>query len=256
MRHSLPTAAGFAVEPRTFRSVPIPNARPEMRPGGAPQATRRYQISCMGSSANIMKFSRVAPALGVIDAAFGAMAHGTVISTNNGPVAIEDLTPGIRVQTRDNGPQPVLWIGSTSLLPGQPGAPDYLLRITADGLGLSRPEFGLMLGPEARLLHRHCGAGLVLAPISGFCDGEHVVQTRSVSPVQLFHIAFARHQIIRANGIEIESYHPGPSAEMQLSREFYATYMGLFPNYSSPDSFGPLAYRRVAKNEMFGLMAG
>mgnify|MGYP003561850666 FL=1 len=41
-------------------------------------------------------------------------ANGTRIATPRGERPVEDIRPGDRVMTRDNGPQPVRWAGSVS----------------------------------------------------------------------------------------------------------------------------------------------
>lgn len=272
MRHSLPATAGLAVDYRANRPVQIRTARPDGRPEMPALAAQRYQVACLGSTLSVNTFSRLAPALPFFQNAFGAMAHGAVVATQQGPTAIEDLTPGTPVLTRDNGYQPVLWIGSTTAKATAKAAntpdgtididhtsdvtPVALTRFTADSLGPARPGFDLVLGQAARLLHRHCDAGLTLVPAAVFCDGEQVIQTHTRAPIQLFHLAFARHQIIQVNGIDIESYHPGPNADVNLGSDLSKTFMGLFPNFRSFGSFGRQAYRRISARDMHGLRVG
>lgn len=263
MPHSLSATAGLAVDHQAVRPLQFRKARPDGRPEMPALAAQRYQVACLGSTLSVNGFSRMAPATPFFQNAFGAMAHGTVVATRQGPTAIEDLIPGTPVMTRDNGYQPVLWIGSTtpastpaSASASAPDSPAIsLIRFTADSLGPARPGFDLVLGNAARLLHRHRDAGLTLTPAAGFCDGEHVIQSHTHAPIQLFHLAFARHQIIRVNGIDIESFHPGPNADMHLGADLTAIFMGLFPNFRSLGAFGRQAYRRISPQDMYGLQA-
>ena len=59
------------------------------------------------------------PAQPVYEEAFCAFARGSLVETDCGPMAIEDLVPGDHVLTESAGLQPITWIGATTLLPEQ-----------------------------------------------------------------------------------------------------------------------------------------
>lgn len=238
-------------------------AQPDRRPLRALPRTRRYEVAYLDHNSQLMDFSRLAPAMPIFEDAFCAMARGTIIATAEGPIAVEDLTPGTYVCTRDNGMQPLLWVGSMSIVPDNTGKPEStgkLSRVTADSFGLGRPMPDLLLGPSARLFRRDAaliaamGTTAALAPITAFIDGDTVLEITPVTAVRVYHLAFARHQIISANGLEIESYHPGGLHDMHLTGQMQALLVAMFPHIRSMREFGPSAYPRMSLDDALGLL--
>jgi len=62
--------------------------------------------------------------------------------------------------------------------------------------------------------------------------------------VRLFHIVLDEHSLLRANGVLVESYHPGAHARLNLSSEMFTIFMGLFPFMGNEGDFGPLNHHR------------
>lgn len=226
--------------------------------------TRRYEVAYLGHDSEINEFTRIAPAMPTFEDAFCALARGSIIATDEGPIAVEDLLPGTRVLTRDNGAQPLLWAGSMTLLPSIPDQPDSagkLSRVTADSFGLGRPMPDLLLGPSARLFRRDAvlvsamGTKAALAPITAFIDGDTVLEITPVTPVPVYHLAFECHQIIFANGLEVESYHPGNRNEIPLTGQMRALFLAMFPHIKSLSEFGPQAYPRMSLDETLDVLA-
>lgn len=239
--------------------------RSDRRPQRAKPLTRRYEVAYLSASGTLEQTTRLAPALPQFEDAFSAIARGTLITTDRGTVAIEDLMPGDRVLTMEAGPEPILWIGSMMLYPAgaTPGFDSGgLVRITSDRFGYSRPHSDLMLGPSARLLHRHArvaeiiGSQAALAPVRGFVDGMGVIRVDPMSPVPVYHICLARHRTIRASGIEIETFHPGPASDAMLDAELMSLFLAFFPHIRKLEDFGPLAHPRLTRFETEALMAG
>lgn len=237
---------------------PVPRdqfARQDRRPRRSPSLMRNYEAAALLSDQSIAHVSVLAPASPVFEACASAFARGTLISTVMGPVAIEDLQPGDLVETA-RGPEPVMWIGSTSYVPrvaAEGTGLTRLYRITADGMGYGDPKTDTLLGPAARLVIRqdrfadllNCDA--VLAPTSDYVDGDRVLEVTPPGAVALYHLALPRHGIIRANGVEFESYHPGRSALQELDGAEKARLLGLFPHLDSLDGFGALIYPRTTR---------
>jgi len=65
--------------------------------------TRRYEVAGLTTNGLLTDFHGIAPATPVFEEAFSSFAHGTLISTQTGPVAVEDLTPGTMIRTAENG---------------------------------------------------------------------------------------------------------------------------------------------------------
>jgi len=256
-------AASIAVADRARSGQTNWPDRSERRPQRARPLTRRYEVAYLTGSGQIESTTRLAPALPQFEDAFSAIARGTLITTDRGPISIEDLVPGTRVLTQERGPEPVLWIGSMTLYPASstPGIDSGgLVRVTADRFGYARPMSDLLLGPTARLLHRHArvaeiiGTQAAFAPARGFIDGMGVIRVDPISPVAVFHMAFAGHRTIRANGIEIESFHPGLATDAALDPELMALFLAFFPHIKRYEDFGPLAHPRLTTFETEGFL--
>ena len=256
---SLAVASG-ALQPQTNWTD-----RSERRPQRAKPLTRRYEVAYLSSTGTAEQTTRLAPALPQFEDAFSAIARGTLITTDRGPVSVEDLMPGDRVLTMEKGPEPVLWIGSMMLYPSgaTPGFDSGgLVRITSDRFGYSRPHSDLLLGPAARLLHRHTrvaeiiGEPSALAPVRGFIDGMGVIRVDPMSPVPVYHMALASHRTIRASGIEIETFHPGLASDAMLDPELMSLFLAFFPHIRKLEDFGPLAHPRLTRFEIEAMLAG
>ncbi len=225
---------------------------------------RRYEVCSLLKNGDISQVRHIAPALPVFEGAFCAFTRGSLVETANGPMAIEDLLPGDAVLTQDGTPEPVLWKGSVTLIPGRVdsrGRTRPLTRIMADTFGMQKPMSGVIVGPAARLLGtpahmRHLsGGGDMLTPVSEFQDGMSVIETLPPTPVELFHICLARHSVIRVDGLQFESYHPGVNAVRMISHSLRSIYLNLFAHIESLHDFGPLLMPRAGDGEIDAITA-
>lgn len=224
---------------------------------------RRYEIMALTHNGELIDEVRAAPAIPIFEAAFCAMARGTILHTDEGHVAVEDLVPGMQVATRDHGLQTLMWRGATHIA-ANPDAPDKghaLYRIPMDSFGPQRPMPDLLLGPYARILHRNpaltslIGRDDALAPVSAFADGHSVIRVTPASSVRVFHLGFSRHQVVEANGLAIETMHPGPEVANLLSLEELRSYLSLFPHVSGISMFGPLRIPRLSQEACEAVLA-
>lgn len=155
---------------------------------------------------------------------------GTRILTRRGLVAVEQLRPGDRVWTRGHGMQRIRWIGSAPAAGIAHLAP---VRFDTSVLGNDRPVFlsqqhrVLISGWQAQL---NFGAEEVLVAALHLVDGERV-RIESRPQVEYWHIAFAQHEIICAEGMLAESLFPGPMALASLSPAAREELLALFPDY-------------------------
>ncbi len=234
--------------------------------GTRPIATRRVEIACIpagrGTDPEVRMISCSVPAIPVFLDAFSAFATGTLFQTERGPVAVEDLWPGDRLRTVDAGFQTLLWRGMTHILPRAPGhntALSRLTRLSSDSLGIARPMSDLILGPSARIAHRapeiasRTGKTAAFVPARDLVDGVQVIDLTPPSPVPVFHLALASQGRLIANGVEVESYHPGPLHTAGLRREMVPLFLSCFPHVTDLAAFGePLLPRlSLADLELF-----
>ncbi|MCG6903752.1 MAG: Hint domain-containing protein [Rhodobacter sp.] len=255
---SYPHSPGGAAVARPLPTVSTGQWTARRTPAAQPAiAARRFEALALLPDGDFTEIVQRAPAHPVFESAFSALARGTIIATEEGPIAIEDLLPGMRVETRDAGFQPLMWIGTITIAPQMPLAhmPARLFRIPVDSFGPSRPMPDLMLAPHARLLHRSpklldiVHDDSALTPITAFEDGYSVIRVAPASPVSVYHLAFADHHILRANGLEIESYHPGNDMVNKMGGESLRLFLSFFPHVGSLAEFGPMVAPRLSVEE-------
>ena len=117
---------------------------------------------------------------------------------------IEDLQVGDLLLTRDDGPQPLRWIGQTTLRATGAWAP---VRIAAGALHNSAE---LLLSPDHRLFFHQrrdtlgTGRAEVMVRVRDLIGCEGVSRVAG-GFVDCFHLVFDSHQIIFAEGIAAES---------------------------------------------------
>ncbi len=246
--HTLVRAARNAIETSAILKDPA-----VMRGPNRPQL-RRCRIAALGAQGQIIEHTHITPALPLFEQAFCAFSRGSLLETESGPMAIEDILPGERVVTRDGAVLPVVWKGSTQVLPERPedsGRGCTLIRVMADSFGIGRPMSGIVAGPAARLLrtpghlHRILGRVPALTPLREFIDGLSVIEIAPPTPVELYHLCLERHAVIRVSGLEFETYHPGVNALRTTGKAMKSLFLGLFPHISDPADFGPLACSRA-----------
>nr|WP_010395579.1 Hint domain-containing protein [Paracoccus sp. TRP] len=162
--------------------------------------------------------------------------RGTMIRTDRGEIAVEQLSVGDLVLTCDHGLQPIRWIGSRALdaidLAAAPRLRPVCIRRGA--LGEGRPCADLMVSPQHRILVRSaiaqrmfgCPEVLVAAKQLLAIEGIEEVDPEMVG---YFHILFDRHEIVLANGAEAESLYTGPMALKSVGRAAREEIFTLFP---------------------------
>lgn len=172
---------------------------------------------------------------------------GTLIDTVDGPRAIETLAEGDLVLTRDNGPQPIRWIGATTLTADELTAQRHLrpVRIQKGTLGNDRD---LVVSPQHCILiddwraELHFGLDTVLIPAKALVNGETVTQESGDQPVTYLHLYFDMHQIVCSEGIHSESLFPGAFITGTGRNAAMRELLELFPALADLSSYGPPAY--------------
>lgn len=177
--------------------------------------------------------------------------RGAMIRTAKGDVAVEDLVAGDMVETMDSGPQPIRWIGRRIISAGMLDATPRLrpVRITKGALGASRD---LLVSPQHRMLltgdraEMMFGADQVLASAKDLIDGD-VIHMGPAEDVEYFHILFDDHEIIFAEDVPTESFHPGEQALNTTTAKMQAEIFELFPELAEDSVNRPTA-RMVLKS--------
>lgn len=230
--------------------------RPSLGSEAQPQAKRpsvvmrKFEVASLQPDGYVRHAEHIGPAIPMFEAAFSAFAHGAIVTTTQGPVAIEDLEPGMKLITRDHGSQRLLWVGKMKIVPkfAETTAHDArMTRIMADSFGFTRPERDLTAGPGARMLKS--GAVMsdqdpVLVPVNQLSDGMSVIDIVPPSPVDVYHVCLPRHAAIMVNGLDMETFHPGNQFQQNMGEKMLSLFLSLFPHISEPEDFGTLNYER------------
>lgn len=145
-----------------------------------------------------------------------SFTRGTHITMASGrQVRVEDLAPGDRVLTRDDGPRPIRWIGQTTLRAVGAFAPVVIRK------GVLHNENDLILSPDHRIFvwqrQDVLGAGRseVLVKVRHLVNGTTVFR-QDGGFVDYFQLMFDDHQIIFAEGIAAESLLVDPRTRAAL----------------------------------------
>jgi len=205
----------------------------------------------------------VEDASGITDTAFVVVtalpcfARGTMIRTPDGERPVETLAPGDLVDTRDHGPQPLRWLGSRRVPATGRFAP---VVIEAGTFGFHRR---LVVSPQHRVLLTHWMAELMFGEDEVLVAAKDLVNDCSVrilegGTVEYFHLLFDRHQIVWSDGLETESFLPGPCVMNEFEDEVREEVLALFPEIDpgSYEGYGPPVRPALKSFEARALGAG
>lgn len=175
---------------------------------------------------------------------------GTLILTTKGQVPIETLTEGDMIFTRDNGFQPLRWIGQRRVPAQGAFAP---IRIAKGTFGSDRP---LLISPNHRVLIHGAMAQLLFAETEVLVAAKHLTNSDGVSRmtgglVTYIHILFDQHEIVVSNSAFSESFFPGPSVMNSMETGSRNEVLHLFPELADRDhsGFGSTARTCLTRHE-------
>ena len=176
---------------------------------------------------------------------------GTRVRTPDGYVAVDDLQAGDLVVTKDDGVQPISWIGSREV----EGTGDFApIHIRKNTFGHHR---ALQLSPLHRVLVRDglseilFGTAEVLVAVKELING-HSVRQIPTDHVTYVHLMFDKHQIVWAEGLETESFLPGPQIVNSFEQETMAEICSIFPELDPETGAG---YGKAARRTLRGYEA-
>lgn len=135
-----------------------------------------------------------------------ALGTGTMIATDLGPQPIDWLRPGDRVLTRDNGYQPLLWLGQHTMPRRAP--PDTRpLCLPAACFGEALPERDVLLTPSCGILLAGHELELWFGESEMFARARHAAPGSAASSgrQQLYSLLFEAPEVILAEGMWVAS---------------------------------------------------
>ncbi|QUS35384.1 Hint domain-containing protein [Falsirhodobacter algicola] len=143
--------------------------------------------------------------------ALGGLSRGTLLDSYHGPIPVEDLVEDDLLMTKDDGFQPVRWIGA---LRGDAAGGFAPIRVSPGALGNRR---SLIAAQNHRVLISDWRAELlfgereVLIPLNTLANDTTIWRQEGGS-VDYFFILMERHQLLYAEDVVVESFDPTPEA--------------------------------------------
>jgi hypothetical protein len=129
-------------------------------------------------------------------------AQGTRLLTPNGYVPVEASKPGDPIITRLGVRRAVRWIGRRKMEVDLKGRQDMRPVVVLPGaLGPLRPAKAVRLSPSHAVF-----VDGVLVPVMHLVNGATILREKGLGAVTYFHIELDRHDVLMAEGLEVESY--------------------------------------------------
>lgn len=179
---------------------------------------------------------------------------GTLINTSEGPVAVEDLRPGMLVVTRDNGFQAVTWVGIRAMsgrhLLDNPHLGPVFVKAGAFGNGL--PTRDMMMSPNTRLPVTSMTGRFVVAEVEEMAALKTLVDHRGIqmidtTGVSYVHVMLDGHQVIVANGCWVECFKTGDYSLGAIGNSQRNEIFELFPELVATQREQPKPAKRMLR---------
>jgi hypothetical protein len=177
---------------------------------------------------------------------------GTLILTATGERPVETLEAGDLVVTRDNGLQPLRWVGQKEIAAVANMQIDFRpICIPAHSFGAGKPAQDLYVSPRHRIMVANYNCILLFGTPEVLTAAKHLTSSSAflsdrTSGFDYFHLLFDQHQIVYSNGLPTESFHPGDigleAFDLPVREELFAIYPDL--------RIAPNAYDNIARLEI------
>ena len=173
-------------------------------------------------------------------------APGACIATPIGPRAIEMLKVGGLVETADHGTQAIKWISHRTVVFDEAAACTKPIEIKAGALTAGVPDRDMIVSPQ------HCFLFLdvsdipaieVLVPAKALTELPRIREMSGKKSVEYIHIAFERHELIRADSALTESCYVGRAVISDLRGKPLDRLFTTFPQieHDVEGGYGPTA---------------
>ena len=190
-------------------------------------------------------------------------APGTLITTPDGPCAVEHLRVGDLVSTADHGPQPLRWIGRRCETFQSDEDKHLPIEIKASSLGDGMPWRDLVVSPQHRMVlsgthvHEMFDAPEVLALAKALTGRDGIGRIEGREQITYFALLFERHEIIFAEGAATESFRPGPVTLAEFSPEHREQIYAIYPRLREEpvDGLGPPARPIITRRQARDVVA-
>ncbi len=138
---------------------------------------------------------------------------GVQLMSDEGEIPVEWLSTGDMLITRDNGLQPVLWIGRARVKQTRMARNPQIrpMELEPGALGAGVPTHPTTLAPAARVLlegasvELHYGQDEVLAEIGDLQDGDQITAPVRFAATHYTFVLLPMHDMVQANGLWAET---------------------------------------------------
>jgi hypothetical protein len=183
---------------------------------------------------------------------------GTSMLTSEGVKPVETLREGDFLQTKDNGLKEILWMGGRRVSGARLLVSPHLapVRLRAGALDEGVPDAGLLVSPDHRMMVRGAKARAlfntdeVLVTARDLVNDHSVLVDRAAREVTYIHLMLPSHEIVFANSVETESFHPAAAALDTLGDEPLGRLYSRMPELKGDvRRFGDYARRVLSPSE-------
>ncbi|MEN8897050.1 MAG: Hint domain-containing protein [Yoonia sp.] len=183
---------------------------------------------------------------------------GTMIMTEYGPRDVAEIEEGDTVQTADNGQAEVLWLGQRRVTGARMLATPSLtpVRLRAGALDKDVPDAGLLVSPDHRIVLRSPRARAlynsdeVLVTARDLINDRTIVREYGQREVTYIHMMLPSHEVVFANGVATESFHPASAQVAQMEVDQRARMFDRLPKLQdSVHNYGDYARHVLSDSE-------
>lgn len=181
-----------------------------------------------------------------------------LITTPMGERPIGDLRQGDLVMTRDNGPQPIVWIGRQEFSGARLHSTPTMrpIQINAHAFGPNTPAYDVILSPNQKVLARGqvaldlYNSDEVLLAAKDLINGRNIYYAPRLQQAVWYHLITPQHNIVMVNGAPCETFHPGQEDLKTLPEGLQSSLYKAMPNAEwAPEAYGTPARRVLNRAE-------
>lgn len=185
---------------------------------------------------------------------------GVRIATPLGERPVEDLNAGDLIITVDNGVQPIRWVGARFMSGARLHAlpQERPVKIEAGALWPGCPAHDTIVSQQHRILLKGgivnllYGVSEVLVPTRALIGLPGITRIEALRETRYIHLLTPTHNVIFANGMQTETFHPAMDTLRGLREEDRAKLLEAVPDLTV-NAYGATARRCLRVNEVHGL---
>jgi len=197
-----------------------------------------------------------------IETVIPCFTPGSLVATERGDIAVETLCESDLVLTRDNGYQPIRWVGRRDLTVLELFLHETLrpVMIRKGALGPDSPVRDMMVSPQHRMLIEGAPAEMYFGEAEVLVAATHMVGQIGIERafpkgVSYLHLLFDHHEILCVDGVWTESLQPAQRMLEAMEETDRHEIELLFGDLSEKVVAFPAARRSLKAHEARVLLA-